>query len=63
MALCKLHNFCVAHSGTGLEHPLDKDILNIMSEGGMFLPRIDQSDDAYWEYDMTIAKSRDQLGE
>lgn len=42
----------------GLEQPLDKEVLNITSEGGMFLPRMDQSGDAYWEYNMTIANSR-----
>ena len=29
----------------------------------MFLPRIDHSGEAYWEYDMSIANSRDRLGE
>ncbi|KAL7526717.1 hypothetical protein ACHAWF_001886 [Thalassiosira exigua] len=62
-ALCKLHNYCIAQSDIGIEQPLDKDVLNITTDGGLFLPRIDKSGDAYWQYDMDIVGSRDRLGD
>ena len=51
LALCKLHNFCIDNATLGIECPEDSDILNIAMEGGLFLPRMDNSRQYVWECD------------
>ena len=52
LALCKLHNFCI-DSNRDEVFPADmQDAGNIMMDGGMALPRIDNDcDDYFWQYD------------
>ncbi|EJK67522.1 hypothetical protein THAOC_11427, partial [Thalassiosira oceanica] len=51
LALCKLHNFCIA-SQEGVVAPYERDLSTIVLDGGCNLPRMDQGDDI-WEYDMS----------
>ncbi len=51
LALCKLHNFCIDSSQEEITPTHMKDATNIMMDGGIVLPRIDDVDDCYWEYD------------
>ena len=61
-ALCKLHNYCIESGDEQVDRPSESDILNITTEGGLYLPRMDGSGDAHWEYDMNV-DSRDRLSD
>jgi len=53
LALCKLHNYCIDSDREEI-FPADIcDVSNIMLDGGMTLPRIDNDeiDNYYWQYD------------
>ena len=62
-ALCKLHNFCISQHDDRIEQPTDKDKMNIAVEGGLYLPRLDNNKEAYWDYDMSVLNSRDRVSE
>jgi hypothetical protein len=52
LALCKLHNFCIDSQHEEISSADICDSGNIMMDGGMFLPRIDNNEgDYYWDYD------------
>lgn len=51
LALCKLHNFCIDSNHEEIGPADIGDTGNIMMEGGMILPRIDNVGDYYWDYD------------
>ena len=53
-ALCKLHNYCIACSDTKIDQPSANDLVNITTEGGLYLPRMDKNNDAHCEYDMNV---------
>lgn len=63
LALCKLHNFCIDTSGNGVDSPEESDIANIAMEGGLFLPRMDNNKEAFWEYDTNVYSQTDRLNE
>ena len=63
LALCKLHNFCIENTTVGVECPEDSDILNIAVQGGLFLPRMDNSRQYVWECDTNIYSQSDRLNE
>ena len=37
------------------------DLVNITTEGGLYLPRMDKNDNAHWKYDMNVVHSRDRV--
>ena len=41
LAMCKLHNFCISSDDITLESILSQDVGNIVSNGGIYLPRMD----------------------
>ena len=47
-ALCKLHNYCIVCGKMDIQALLDKYIMFITTEGGIFLPRIDMNAKALW---------------
>jgi hypothetical protein len=52
LALCKLHNFCIDSQHEEISSADICDSGNIMMDGGMVLPRIDNNEgDYYWDYD------------
>ena len=51
LALCKLHNFCIDSNHEEIGPADIGDTGNIMMEGGMVLPRIDNVGDYFWDYD------------
>ena len=53
LALCKLHNYCIAMSDLKIEQPQPSDLSSIVLEGGFSLPRLDQP---------TLRSTRIQLG-
>jgi hypothetical protein len=61
LALCKLHNFCFEKSNEVIDCPDDRDIANITMEGGLFLPRMDNNKDAFWECDYNAQSHGDRL--
>ena len=61
LALCKLHNFCIEKSNEVIDCPDDRDIANITMEGGLFLPRMDNNKDAFWECDYNAQSHGDRL--
>jgi hypothetical protein len=50
LALCKLHNFCIDKRCEDVESPTESDVANITLDGGIFLPRMDNNRNAFWEY-------------
>ena len=53
LALCKLHNFCIAQRDIQIEQTHSSDIGTIVViNGGLYLPRVDACGDASWEYDV-----------
>ena len=50
LALCKLHNFCIANREE-VAAAYEKDVSSILLDGGCRLPRMDRSQDN-WRYDM-----------
>lgn len=50
LALCKLHNYCIDKRCEEVDAPSDSDLFNIAMDGGLFLPRMDNSRNAFWEY-------------
>jgi hypothetical protein len=50
LALCKLHNYCIDKRCEEVKAPSDLDLFNIVMDGGLFLPRMDNSCNAFWEY-------------
>lgn len=58
LALCKLHNYCIADSIDAMEA---KDTKKIMLDGGMLLPRIDGRDADKWVYDSAHDRLDDLL--
>eukprot|EP00804_Cyclotella_cryptica_P020311 CCRYP_014047-RB/>CCRYP_014047-RB protein AED:0.24 eAED:0.17 QI:0/0/0/1/0/0/2/0/324 len=63
LALCKLHNFCIDNASVGVERPEDAGIPNIVVEGGLFLPRMDNGRQCVWECDTNIYSQSDRLNE
>lgn len=57
LVLCKLHNYCIVKK-CNVDRPYEGDVANIMIQGGLFLPRMDDINDASWEYN-----SRDRLND
>jgi hypothetical protein len=53
LALCKLHNFCIEtkHDNYHIFSADQCDASNIMLDGGMVLPRIDDAGGHFWQYD------------
>ena len=62
LALCKLHNYCLSGNDICIEQPCTSDVSNIVSEGGLYLPRMDSKCDAQWEYDLDV-QSKDRLAD
>jgi hypothetical protein len=61
LALCKLHNFCIAQRDIQIEQTHSSDIGTIVViNGGLYLPRVDACGDVSWEYDVRI-NSLDRL--
>ena len=56
-ALCKHTNYCISCGDTKIEQPSGNDLVNIMTEGGLHLPRMDNNNHAHWEYDMNVVYS------
>ena len=61
LALCKLHNFCIEKCSDAVDCPDDRDISNISLQGGLFLPRMDNNKNAFWECDLNVATQHDRL--
>ena len=61
VALCKLNNYCITRGDVSAEPPIGSDAVNIVSEGGLYLPRLDASGQGEWQYDMNLAHSRDRV--
>ena len=56
LALCKLHNFCIDQDDC-IDFTDKKDLSNIMKEGGMYRPRIDDDGEAAWAYHFDLSSS------
>jgi hypothetical protein len=52
--LCKLHNYCISNRDA-IYSPIDSDSSYVVMEGGLFLPRMENSREAFWEYDLSGA--------
>ena len=52
LAICKLHNFCIEQNDCDLDSAYRGDVSNIMREGGMYRPKIDDDGEAVWTYDL-----------
>ena len=60
LALCKLHNFCIDQTDSGLEHAHKVDVPNLMRSGGIYCPRVDQGGSVTWTYGFAV-NSKDRL--
>eukprot|EP00980_Cylindrotheca_fusiformis_P016201 scaffold4811_cov171-Cylindrotheca_fusiformis.AAC.9 len=65
LALCKLHNHCINCNDIPIERPIQLDLRNIITSGGLFLPRMNrhsttQEEQPSWSYDMS-ERSEDRL--
>lgn len=49
LALCKLHNYCSDNGSDSVDSPSEADLINITTEGGLFLPRLDNSGAYVWD--------------
>ena len=49
LALCKLHNSCMDNGSDSVDSPSEADLINITTEGGLFLPRLDNSGAYVWD--------------
>jgi hypothetical protein len=47
LALCKLHNYCIDKCCEEVDAPSDSDLFNIVMDGNLFLPRMDNSCNAF----------------
>ena len=62
LVLCKLHNLCIAQDGCQLSAAHGDDVSNILKEGGIYRPRIDESGDAVWTYDFDAGSNDRVIG-
>lgn len=58
LVLCKLHNYCINCTDASIERPFQSDLQNIVMNGGLFLPRLDdraedREEQPSWSYDMS----------
>ena len=51
LALCKLHNFCINQHDSDIPSASQADVANILKEGGIYRPRLDDDGEATWSYD------------
>ena len=52
--LCKLHNYCISNRDAIYSH-IESDSSYVVMVGGLFLPRMKNHREAFWEYDLSGA--------
>jgi hypothetical protein len=52
--LCKLHNYCISNRDAIYSH-IESDSSYVVMVGGLFVPRMKNHREAFWEYDLSGA--------